>query len=81
MTKKKDFEWFWDNYDKDIYREHKYRQGTSQGVNSGVCDKCAYWGTAVSSECECGEIHYWCDVCWGYWPSHEALERYEREFK
>lgn len=75
----KDYDWFWDNYDQNPDREHQYVE--SQMVNSGVCPKCNYWGTTVSSKCKCGEVHSaWCEVCWGYWPTHEALERYEREF-
>ena len=76
----KDFDWFWDNYDKDPNREHQWVKGRMQSVSSGVCKQCEYEGTAIGGDCTCGAIHTWCYVCWGYWPNHEASERYEREF-
>ena len=76
----KDTEWFWANYDLDWNREHQYAKDTMQSISSGVCNKCDYEGKAIGSECTCGDVHTWCDVCWGYWPNHEAAKRYEMEF-
>ena len=76
----KDFDWFWDNYDKDRSRTHQWNKNKPQVLSSGVCKKCDYEGTSIGSDCLCGEYHTWCDVCWGYWPTHEDSERYEKEF-
>ena len=37
--------------------------GVGQGINSGLCD-CNYHGEIISSRCQCGEFHSWCEKCW-----------------